>query len=64
MADLINLRRARKQKARKEAADTAAANRAKHGQTKPEKALNKAKEEQSERMLEGHRLNDDDAPHS
>lgn len=39
MADIVNLRRARKTKARDEAETTAAANRAKFGRSKADKAV-------------------------
>lgn len=42
MADVVNLRTARKAKARDEAATTAAANRAAFGRTKAEKQRNAA----------------------
>jgi hypothetical protein len=38
MTEIVNLRQARKQKARAAAADQAQANRAKFGRTRPEKA--------------------------
>jgi hypothetical protein len=38
MAEIVNLRRVKKQRARAEAADLAAENRARHGRTKVEKA--------------------------
>ncbi len=43
MADLINLRQARKNKARAEKEAAAKANRAAHGRTKGEKSSTKAK---------------------
>ena len=58
MADVINLRLARKAKARAEADKTAATNRARHGRTKADKARVKAEAERAERDLEGKRLED------
>lgn len=54
MADVINLRQARKQKARTEKEAVAAANRAAFGRTKAEKQLTQARQEQAARLLEGH----------
>lgn len=61
MAEIINLRQARKAAARK--ADRAAgdANAARFGRSKAEKALEQARAEQSDRHLDGH-LRGDDAP--
>lgn len=56
MADIVNLRQARKAKARGEAADKAAANRAKFGRTKAEKALQQADEGRAEKALDQSRL--------
>jgi hypothetical protein len=56
MAELINLRRARKAKARAEKDKTAEANRVAHGVAKPLKKLAKAKAEKAQRLLSGHRL--------
>ena len=58
MAELINLRLARKAKARAEADKTAAANRVKHGQTKADKARVKAEADRAERDLESKKLED------
>ena len=55
MADVINLRRARKAKARDEAAKTAAANRAAFGRTKAERTATDAAEARRERLLDGAR---------
>ena len=53
MADIVNLTRARKAKARGEAQRTAAANRIAHGQTKAEKQAAKAEAERRARELDG-----------
>ncbi|MGB7655129.1 MAG: DUF4169 family protein [Novosphingobium sp.] len=58
MADVINLRLARKTKARMEADKTAAANPVKHGQTKAERERIKAEAERAARELAGKRLED------
>ena len=58
MAEIINLRLARKAKARAEADKTAAANRVKHGQTKADKARVKAEADRAERDLESKKLED------
>ena len=58
MAEIINLRLARKAKARAEADKTAATNRAKHGQTKADKARVKAEADRAERDLESKKLED------
>lgn len=59
-ADLINLNRARKAKARRDAEAKAEENRAKFGRTKAEKLLEKSEAERAARRLDGHRR--DDAP--
>lgn len=60
MADVVNLRRARKAKARTEKEKTAAANRAAFGRTKAEKLASKAETERARRDLEGKRRRPDD----
>lgn len=65
MGDVVNLRRARRRKAHRDAEAIAAENRARHGQTRHEKTLRKAEDAQAARRLDGHRLtapgDDDDA---
>ncbi len=56
MAEIINLRRARKEKARAEKDKTAAANRIAHGTPKALKKLEQAKAEKTKERLSGHRL--------
>ena len=56
MGDLINLNRARKARAKAEAAKTAADNRRKFGMTKAEKQAITESKQRLERHLEGHRL--------
>ena len=58
MKEVINLGKARKQKAREEARKKADANAAMHGLTRVEKALAKARREQDGSRLDGHKLND------
>jgi hypothetical protein len=53
MAEIVNLNRARKAKARSEAQATAAANRITHGRTKAEKQAAKADTERRARDLDG-----------
>ncbi|WP_019646434.1 DUF4169 family protein [Novispirillum itersonii] len=61
MAEVINLRQARKQKARTEKEAAAAANRVAFGRTKAEKRLTEARNEQAERRLDGHLRTDEDS---
>jgi hypothetical protein len=54
-AEIINLRRARKAKARSEHETRAADNRVAFGRTKAEKALAEAERRRAETSIEGHR---------
>jgi hypothetical protein len=56
MAEIVNLRQFRKQKARQERTEEAASNRAKFGQTKLAKKLNAAEKAQAEKNLDGHKI--------
>jgi len=56
MAEIVNLRRARKAKGRAEAAKEAEANRVAHGRTKAEKQLAKAQAEKARAQHDGHKL--------
>lgn len=56
MAEIINLRRARKAKARAEADAEAEANRAKFGRTKAEREQGAAQEELVGKRLDAHRI--------
>jgi hypothetical protein len=58
MAEIVNLRQARKARARAEKAAEAAANRAKFGRTKTEKAAEAARRELAERQLDSHKRED------
>lgn len=55
MAEIVNLNRARKAKARTEAAAEAVANRAKHGRTRTEKAQDAQAEADRNALLDGAR---------
>ncbi|MGQ4273131.1 DUF4169 family protein [Terrihabitans sp. B22-R8] len=59
MADLINLNKARKQRARAEKNVKAAANRVVFGRTKSDKDAEKARAENAARLLDGHRREPD-----
>lgn len=59
MAEIINLRRARKQRQREEAGKQADQNRIAFGRSKAERSLTEAERDKAERSLDGHRLNDD-----
>jgi hypothetical protein len=55
MAEIINLRQARKARARTEKEAAAAANRAKFGRTKAEKQAEDAKRELTQKQLDSHK---------
>ncbi len=59
MAEIINLRRFKKGKARAEKAEQADVNRAKFGQSKAEKNLREAEQTLSNRNLDGHKRSED-----
>jgi vacuolar-type H+-ATPase subunit C/Vma6 len=61
MADIINLRAARKRQAREEEARRAAQNRARHGRTKAEKQRDLAEAEGLGSHVEAHRRERTDA---
>ena len=56
MGDLVNLRRAKKAKARAVAEEKASAKRALHGTPKSQRGLTKARSEKAARDLDGVRL--------
>jgi uncharacterized protein DUF4169 len=58
MADIINLRRARKAKTRVQRELEAETNRALHGRTRAEKDRVQAERQRATRTLDGHRLDD------
>ena len=55
MAEVINLRQAKKQAARKAARVSADANAAKHGRTKAERVLEKTRADKAAKDLDGHK---------
>lgn len=59
-ADIVNLRRARKQRARQDAEAQAQQNRISFGRTKAERSLAEAERDKAARALEGHRLPGED----
>ncbi len=58
MAEIVNLRRARKAKVRVADEEEAANNRAQHGVSKKLRTLNNARAEKDAGQLAAHRLND------
>jgi hypothetical protein len=58
MAEIVNLRRVKKAKARAEKSAQADANRARHGVAKPLRELAKARDEKAARDLEDHKLDE------
>ncbi|MDE2574860.1 MAG: DUF4169 family protein [Rhodospirillales bacterium] len=59
MAEIVNLRRVRRQLARAEAAKEAAGNRARHGRTASERAARDAEESAARATLDGRKLDRD-----
>ena len=57
-AEIINLRRVRKERARAVDKDAAEANRAAFGRTKAEKSMTNAEKDAAQRKLDGHRRED------
>ena len=55
MGEVVSLRQAKKQAARKVARTTGDANAAKFGRTKAERAAQKAEAEKAAKVLDGHR---------
>ncbi|TGQ69650.1 MAG: DUF4169 family protein [Mesorhizobium sp.] len=64
MADIVNLRQARKQKARLEKDRAAEQNRALHGRSKAEKQRDRLIANRSENFLAGHRREPSNDPGS
>lgn len=60
MGDVVNLKGARKAKARAQAEAKAQANRAAYGRTKAEKKSTEAEREAADRKLDGHKRDDID----
>ena len=59
MAEIVNLRRARKDKARRERESAADANRRRFGRTKAEKAADKDADERARRDIDGKKIDRD-----
>ena len=59
MAEIVNLRRARKQKARVEKEDRAAENRRRHGLTLTERKVEDAARDKAARHVDNHRREPD-----
>ena len=60
MADIVNLRQARKRKARDDKEKTAEANRLAFGRTKAEKQATSLEKNRVDKALEAHRRDDSD----
>ena len=58
MAEIVNLRRARKNKARAAAETEAASNRLVHGRTKADRNKTEAEQKAVDRKLDGHKRGD------
>ncbi len=58
MAEIVNLRQARRKRAREEAQDAAAENRIRHGRTKAERERDRLAAEQAARKLDQVRRDD------
>jgi len=58
MADVVNLKRARKMKARVQSEAEAEANRRAHGRSKAERAFTKAEADAASKKLDGHKRDD------
>ncbi|EQB13746.1 DUF4169 family protein [Novosphingobium lindaniclasticum] len=61
MAEIINLRMARKARARDDAQHRAQASRARHGRTKAERSLAQADQARLDRVVEGAKLGSSDS---
>lgn len=61
-AEIINLNRVRKEKARLERASTAEENRVRFGRTRAEKALDRIAAEKARRHLDSHQRDDGEDP--
>ena len=62
MAEIVNLRRARKSRARVEKDAQAAENRTQFGRTKAEKRATETERAQTEAALDGKKMRDDQEP--
>ena len=62
MAEIVNLRRVKKARAREDSAAEAAANRAKHGRTAAQRASEDRQAARQDRVLDGAKLGGDGEP--
>jgi Domain of unknown function (DUF4169) len=62
MGDVVNLRTARKRAKRRQAEQTAAANRLGYGRSKSERNLTQSKSDKAQRSLDQHRIETGDGP--
>ena len=62
MAEIVNLRQARKQKARADKEARATENRASFGRTKVEKKLSQAEQDLAKSRLDSHKRDDNEKP--
>ncbi|WP_224549775.1 DUF4169 family protein [Mesorhizobium sp. CA16] len=62
MGEVVNLRQARKQKARTEKERRAGENRALHGRSKSERELDRLTSQKAEKFVAGHRREKPDDP--
>jgi Domain of unknown function (DUF4169) len=62
MAEIVNLRRVKKQRARAEASEQAAQNRVRHGRSAAQKQSDAAEAAKRRALLDGVRLVDRDVP--
>jgi hypothetical protein len=61
MGDVVNLRNARKQAQRRRTEQKAASNRLAYGRPKPERKLERSRNDKADRELDGHRIETGDA---
>jgi hypothetical protein len=61
MGELVNLKRFKKRNAREEAAKQADANRLRFGRTKSERTLDESGASRTEKLLDQHRIDGEDA---
>ena len=61
MADLVNLKQFKKRASRERSEQEAAANRARFGRTKSERALDEARASRAGDLLDQHRIDGEDA---
>jgi hypothetical protein len=61
MGDIVNLRTVRKRARRQHDSDAAAAQRLRYGEAKAERSLSRAKEDQTRRKLDQHRIQSGEA---